>query len=251
MLAKRVDGQWKWSVGLTPTGNLTSARVTRYGRLVNDAIAEGYSVANSSFLPALQVQGEGPAVLSLFTGPGPYPAAGWAEGQVAGRMGLLGAAGREYPTPKDYDDRIAKLFEPVDKGDPAREAEQRRAFVATWRNGRIVPPGRVMSANPEQHPTLTVLKDALELKVPVELQTQAGEGSRSAARGAVVLRIDDPAFLAKMNELRAASGGDSLEDLGNAPPAPGAFPWRLSRIESDMKTVAPEAANMAGPRGGQ
>lgn len=248
MQAKRIDGQWRWQIGLTPTGNLSATRVTPYGQFITDTVNAGFFLAHDAFLPATQVQPELPALLPIFAGKSTaYPGRNWLEARAVGRMAVLGGAGGPYPEPPDYDAQIGKYFEPVEKADPAEEARERREFVRCWRSGRIVPPGRTIQGNQDQQPLLSVLKDALELRVPVELQAP---GAMVGARGALVLRIDDPAYLAKADSLRKSAATDPLQEPVNRPPSQGEAPWRLYRIESDMKAVTPERMPQMGAGGG-
>jgi hypothetical protein len=165
-----------------------------------------------------------------------YPFRGWAEARSA----VAGGLGMRHPEPPDYDAQIDRFFAPVETGDPVREREQRRQFAAAWKNGRIMPTGRIIQQNPEREGILYVHKDAFELRVPCELQTPGSESSGLAARGTVVLRCDDPAFVARVNELRAAADTDPLVDLDPAGQQPGAIPWKIVRVESDMKPVPVE-----------
>jgi hypothetical protein len=250
MLAKRIDGQWKWQITLSATGNVVAVRVTPYGQYVTDIIASGYAMVHDALLPAMFLRTENPVILHQFADASkPYPAKGWADSRTFSRGAVLGTAGCYYPTPPDYDALIARYFEPAEKGDPVREAEQRRNFTQCWKYGRIVPPGRVVPSNPDQQPILSFLKDAVEMRVPVELQTPAMESTGTAARGAVVLRCDDPKTLAKLDELRRSAATDRLENMSQPTVGWSTIPWRLQAVESDMKVLAPlrETAPAAMP----
>jgi hypothetical protein len=249
MVAKRIDGQWRWQIPLSPTGNIITVRVTPYGQYVADIIASGYAMVQDGLIPALFTRTENPAVFKLFADPSkPYPVKGWADSQAFSRAAVLGTAGSYHPVPPDYDTLINRFFEPAEKGDPVREAEQRRNFVQFWRFGRMMPSGRIVPNNPDQQPILSFLKDAVELRVPVELQTPAMESTAAAARGAVVLRCDDPKTLAKLDDLRRSAATDRLENMAQPTVGWSTIPWRLQFIESDMKILA--TAREVGPNAG-
>jgi hypothetical protein len=248
MQSKRVDGQWKWQVGMTPSGNLASVRLTRYGQLIRDMEQSGYAMVHEAFIPSVAAQAENPNLFRVFGEPQrtQYPLRAWVEG----RMAIAGGGVWPHPEPADYNDRIGKFFDPVEKGDPVREAEQRRAFVSAWRAARLYSTGRFIKSTVDPQPTLFVEPAGFELKVPIEVQPLGSEMTGTAARGAVVLRCDDPAFVARVNDLRAAAASDPLTNLSTDPPVPGSVPWRIIRIESDMKPITAEREAVNAPMPG-
>ncbi len=150
------------------------------------------------------------------------------------RGALLG--GIAYPNydPVDEFESISQQhFKPLDGGDPARESEQRKQFRRVWQGGFIGLPGHILTRSPDVAPIFVPGPDAWEVRVPIELQTTQGDSSQSAARGVVVLRVDDPEFLAELKALRANPG--QLHDPRTRTTPPKPVPWRVVRIESDMK----------------
>ncbi|CAN5618164.1 hypothetical protein BH11PLA2_BH11PLA2_19220 [soil metagenome] len=155
------------------------------------------------------------------------------------RMAAFGGLAWGLPDPADgYDATMKKYFQPTDKGDPVREDEQRKAFARVWKSGTIGSPGFVLAKSPDQSSILVPVATGWEIRVPVEMTTaNSQDRSPSAARGVVVLMCDDKEFLIELDKLKNTPSplNDARPLL--APKIP--VPWRLSRIESDMKMQLP------------
>lgn len=251
MMSRQIDGQWVWQISLTPTGDISRTQLTPYGQKINDLSLAAYILVNEQLLSAHGMQTEQPRLLDLFSSPKSLSMnSNWVESQVITRLALLGTGAGTCPEPNDYDQKIASYFEPVDRGDPVREAEQRRQFVQAWKFGRIMPSGRLIQQNPDSYPIITVNPDFIEIKVPVEIQAPSGEYSGTGARGAIVLRMDDPSLLKELERLRTSAATDPLADLAYNVPKPGDFPLKLHKFESDMKPVQAERMTSPGMPGG-
>ncbi|MGL4420060.1 MAG: hypothetical protein ACRCZF_05295, partial [Gemmataceae bacterium] len=201
LVNKVVDSQPRWQVIVNPSGNITSARVTPYGQTIRETQIAGYELAYQGFLVNFMSRADNVSLLEEFSQPGPTLRPNRAR--IESRMALGGGLMLMLPEPADYSDRINKFFVPGDQGDPAREGEQRRAFQQVWRAGRMVPAKRIIAMSSEGDPQMKPSNDRLELRVPIEIQTPSQEGSMTASRGYVLLRLDDPAYLAKLNTQRA------------------------------------------------
>ena len=251
MIGKNVGGEQKWGVVVNPGGNFLGAgvRVTPYGQRVHDVTFAGYYFVQQAFLPALEGRAELSTLIDTFAQPqqATYPF----NANVLARLAGIGALAYLRPEPPGYMEKVAAFFSPVDKGDPVREAEQRRSFLTAWRSGIIAPAKRIMTMNPDSDPILNVKPDYLELKVPVEIGTPGNEAAQSAARGHVVLRLDDPATLREFNKLREEAPAGPLAEMQMRTPPPGSVPWKIVRIESDMKMVTDrQQSGPGGPGGG-
>ncbi|MGL4424205.1 MAG: hypothetical protein ACRCZF_26350, partial [Gemmataceae bacterium] len=106
----------------------------------------------------------------------------------------------------------------------------------------------------EGDPQMKPSNDRLELRVPIEIQTPSQEGSMTASRGYVLLRLDDPAYIAKLNTQRAEARkaiqdnklSSILSEMRSQSPPSGTVPWKVVGVMSDMKVVS-DMVRSAGP----
>jgi hypothetical protein len=151
------------------------------------------------------------------------------------RSAALGVLGYALPEPAEFDELAKKHFAPWDTGDAEREQQQRKEFARVWKSGLIGSPGMALGKTPDVEVVLVPVNGGWEARVPVELQTTIYP-STTGARGRVVLRLDDPATLADLDNLRKNPGPLKLAQAMLAPKNP--VPWRFARIESDMKLLS-------------
>lgn len=128
----------------------------------------------------------------------------------------------------------AKLFRLPGGKQPT--PEQGRAFLTAWSAMGLLPAGTRLRQSVDTFDITTVTDAAVEVRVPVELPLVSVKGDM-AARGRVVMACTDPALLDELKRLRAEAkpDGGSIAPPGTARPR---TPWRLDRIESDMKPVS-------------
>lgn len=243
------DSRPVWRVVAPPQGFISGAKFTRYGQQLMEMDAVGRSFVYDVLLPLFgkddRLMTFRPLILQEANKPD-FARYEYMKQQHA-RAAVIGGAAGLPQEPPGYETQLkSQFFVPLDRADVGRDGDPRERFYATWRDGRIVRPGVILTDNPDQAPLMGVTEKAVELRVPVELQPPQLEASQSAARGAVVLVCDDAAYVDKLNELRKAAATDPLLDPV-APKADARVPWQVRRIESDMKLV--KIARKDAPQG--
>lgn len=247
-MMRQITDRPTWRIVAPMQGFVGGGRVTRYGEMLADMEYTARSLVYSTFLPAFGLQAERrpslPAEFLNRSGPSVYEF----FPRVLAQSAILGSLAGAKPEPTGYETLIkSQLFVPLERLDGTKEGDPRERFFSAWREGVIAPPGVILKESPDQAPILTVTEKAVEIRVPVEIQLPRMESSQSAARGAVVLVCDDPAFLSKLADLRKSAATEPLADI-SAPKFSAAIPWSVRRIESDMRMlVAPKKAPDAAP----
>lgn len=178
--------------------------------------------------------------LAALTGAGSLPAV---------RAELLPRDRQPLP-PGWYETLTQKVFGKPD-GSPLAAADVERLWRAFSTPAQIAPSGSILRNNPDTNTVLAVGADAVELRMPVEVQTGSSGMLPTAYKGRLVFRLPPDAaasFLARRAD--AAKSGE----LTTRPPddlAPTRQPWRLARVESDLKVVQAEMPQQSrgGPGG--
>ena len=242
-----------WQIVLQPQGFVKSAKLTNYGFLIRDMETASATYVYQDMLPVFGIGGQNAILLATFTEPmGPSPHALKVIQKSFGRFAVIGGMGFVHPEPKDFSEQIAtRFFTPLDRSDAARERVQREQFLSVWRGGRISSPGTIVAENRDTAPVLTLTDKIATIKVPIELQLPNGESSQTGARGAAVLVCDDPTFLLKLKEARAAAVSETPVEMQERKLEFLTIPWKLLKFESDMKPVPKKQAPGGGPGGPQ
>ncbi len=240
------DGRPIWRVVAPQQGFISAAQFTRYGQQIFEIEANGRKLVYDAFLPLFgTVTYLRPAILQELSQPD-FAKFTFLK-QLLGRSAAFGGIGGVPLEPPGYETQIkSQFFVPLNRLDANKDGDSREKFYAVWREGKIVRPGTILQDTPDEAPLMSVSEKMLEMRVPVEIQLPRMEASQSAARGAVVLVCDDAEFIAKLNDLRKAAASDPLIDpvalKGDRP-----VPWKIRRLESDMKLV--KAARKETPGG--
>ena len=243
-----------WQIRLPAQGFVHSAKLTNYGFLIRDMETTATALVYQDMLPLFGVIGQNAVLVPAFAEPMTNAPHGLKLMQHGiGRVAAMGGPGFIYPEPKDYEEQIAmRFFTPTDRSDPSRERLQRDQFLSVWRAGRITPPGSIITENRDTGPILTIPDTLAELRMPIELQLPNGATAQTGARGAVVLICDNPTFLLKLKEARVAAASESPMEMQDRTLKFETIPWKIVRIESDMKQVQkkqPQSAPGGGPPG--
>lgn len=170
------------------------------------------------------------------------------------RAKVVGGLGLVWPTSPAYAQAMKEGFFvqiPLPDGKMMPDTNPREDFLYCWNNiayEKITPSGRTMPNSPDKNPMLRFFPDRVEISLPIELKPPKADPKNAAAIGRIVFVIDDPAFLAKINatreESKAGQGGTELPVEFQKMPSP----WRLARIESNLKIIKAQSAS-GGPGG--
>lgn len=250
MIRQVQEGRPVWRVVVPPQGFVAGARVNRYGQRLAELEVTGQRMLYEAVVKVAQ---DLPQLRPLLAQE--LSAVGFHDMKflkpLLPRGAVAGGVGFAPHDPPGYETLVkSQLFAPLDRGDAAKEGDARARFYAAWREGTIATPGTILKESPDQFPLMTVTDKAVEMRVPVEIQQPRMETTGAAARGAVVLVIDDADFIAKLNQLRKDAAADPLADL-LSPRTDPTIPWRVRQIESDMKAVSmPRSERNAPPQTG-
>ncbi|HET6572743.1 MAG TPA: hypothetical protein VFG68_04005 [Fimbriiglobus sp.] len=232
----------RWQISPEREGYIKSRALSLYGWQVEYLEATGRQFAQD-FLGRLNSPGGAPFAYAAFVHPGWGPRQ--AVGLLAGLPALAGSPATLLPYPPGGVEHLTQKVFSKPGGGPHDPSDVAR-FVALWRTpGRFVPAGTYARNNPDVHPTLSLEQDAVECRVPIEVQlgAQRGGPGASLARGALILRVTRasiPDFFATLDANRKAGASTGLSDRPSTVFANQAIPWRVIHIETDLRPVSPQ-----------
>jgi hypothetical protein len=99
---------------------------------------------------------------------------------------------------------------------------------------------------PDKHIFLSIKPDRIEAQVPLEVKPSDATDNFSAARGRIILELQNPANVQEINAAREASVG-AIVPRPNQQTAQ--YQWRVVRIESDLVVKQYKPNNNSGPGG--
>jgi hypothetical protein len=233
----------RWQIVPAPSGYVQSKALTPYGWKVEYLEASGRQFAQE-FLGGLS----GPVGASFTYLAFVHP--GWGPRRAAemlfGTTAVAGGAATLLPYPTGGEELLTRKVFAKPGGGPHDPSEVTR-FLAMWNTpGRFVPAGSLIRNNPDANPTLVFEPDAIECRVPIEVQlgSQGGGPGLAIARGVVVLRVTReaaPDFFRELDADRQAGASAGLSDRPTAAVlATRVIPWRVARIESDLRVLSPQ-----------
>jgi hypothetical protein len=199
---------------------------------------------SQEFLGGLSGPAKGPFAYLAFVHPG------WGARRavelLVGLSAVAGGVATHLPYPAGGEEHLTREVFAKPGGGPHDPSDIIR-FRALWNApGRIVPAGSLVRSNTDASPTLVFEPDAIECRVPVEVQlgSQAGGPGLAVARGTVVLRVNReaaPDFFRELDTNRQAGASAGLSDRPNVAALSGrVIPWRVARIESDLRPLSPQ-----------
>jgi hypothetical protein len=247
-----------WQILVPPGGYMKSRELTRYGWMIDRLEKSGRGFAQE-LMGQLTQPGQSSIAYLAFVQPGWQPGrAVKMLSQVASgapaRAAVAGTAiSNVLPEPARLRENLPRLFARPD-GQPATESDLPRfRFIWTHPN-RIVPAGTELKNNPDKYPVLRIVGDMIELRDPVELQLTDIPGGGPVARGWLVLQVPVGADPQLLTDLRAAHDAAKNGDAPRTEQPPAntttrTIPWRLVRIESDLRPVREAPPGMPGPGG--
>ncbi len=244
------SGGRQWQVVPAPNGFLREEpRLTPYGWLVAEVQLQGRYFAYEEFLRMARDRNLRPyaAYVHARLDGDPDLRLISADGGAA-RLAAVGTpAGLFWQVPDQvYAATAAKLFRlPGNKPPDAASGKQ---FLNVWNSGGLVPAGNRLRNSTDVHDLVAFTDTAVEVRVPVELPVESKKADL-AARGRVVVVCTDAALLADLKRLRESANPAA----GTTRPPDGTglqrrLPWRLDRVESDMRPVQSREAE-GGPGG--
>ena len=170
------------------------------------------------------------------------------------RAKITGALGLFWPTSPEYAKGLQKDFfvqVPLPDGKMMADAT-REDLLFCWTNvafDKITMSGRTLSNSPDKNSMIRFFPDRVEISVPIELKLLKSDPKNSAALGRMVLTLDDPVILAKLTEAREV-GLKAGQSMNFPDDLPRACPWKVTRIESNLKIVRTGPPPGGGPPGG-
>ncbi len=238
----------RWQIALAPGGFVKTRNLSRYGWLVEYLEGSGRQYAYD-MMANLNTPGGGRTAYMGYIDPALDPQRATAllksvSATATPRGGVAGSAATAVPPspPGAMAYLTGKVFTKPDGG-PHDSADQAR-FAALWNTpGRITPAGAVTRSGPETNPILRIEPDAVECHMPIDI-ILGGQGPATlSAKGVIVMRVvaaADPALFADVNSARqaGASGGLSDRSVVTSDVLNHHVPWRVVRIESDLRPIA-------------
>lgn len=162
------------------------------------------------------------------------------DSQRARNVVVSVAAGIAWkPGPAVYDYTADLLF--TLPGGEKPNDDLKKAFRTAWDKMGIVKSGERLMQSPDQNDHLTITDSQIEIQIPIEIPTNNTRGDISAARGRLVIVCTDPSVVTEARRLRESANPAQT----TATPPEGlttkTIPWKVIRIESDMKKVEQRA----------
>ena len=170
-------------------------------------------------------------------------------GAAQARAAVVGivAANMWIPGPEFLNYSADKLFTLPGGGKP--DAEKLKTFRSAWNSVGVVRAGERLRDTGDTNDLVSIGENAIEFRSPIEVPLPATKGDSIAARGRLILICDDPTAVAEAKKLRESADPSQ----GTSRPVEGMslkeIPWRVVRIESDMKPVRQEQKGPGGPGG--
>jgi hypothetical protein len=232
----------RWQIAPAQEGYIKSRALSPYGWQVEYAEVSARQFSQE-FLGRLSGQAGAPFAYYAFVAPGWGPRR--AIELLVGVPALAGGAATLLPYPPGGQDHLTQqVF--TKPGGGKHEPSDVSLFMVLWKTPtRFVPAGTHVRNNRDVNPTLVLEQDAIECRVPIEVQLggmASGPGA-SLARGAVILRVTreaDPEFFSRLDANRSAGTSAGLSDRPTAALTSRVIPWRVVRIESDLRPMTPQ-----------
>lgn len=231
-----------------------------YGERIRDMEIAAHSLVYNQFLNAVSSKAQQASIFRAFGEEQPDPTRTYdklvSDWQL--RLALYGGLGAYSPEPgENSPEWLLKLalsgglnatearhryfalaenhFKPLEPANALDERKMREAFIEFWRHGEFRRPNTVIPKNPDVNMILVPGEEAWYARVPIEMQPSAT--GLIACRGVVVLKLDNKEFLKLLNESKADAARHEVQ-YRPAPVVP--VPWRVVRIESDLRAQAPQ-----------
>jgi len=240
----------RWHIVASQEGYIKRASKTHYGWWVEyaDVMARQFA---SDLITTLSIPGQSRFAYFAFAKPG-------FDSQKANHfwgmeVPAVASALAIIPTPETSPPGIAALF--AKPGGATHSPEDAAKMLFCWNTGRILRSGTILKTSSELYPTIAIDEAGVTASVPVELGFSAdGPGGGAAARTRAILRFDRSVDPKLFDDIQAARKlGRNSEKTEFKPPESmnmRPIPWRLVRLESDLKPISPPAPQGGPPGGG-
>ena len=131
-------------------------------------------------------------------------------------------------------DTLADRFSTL-PGGAAPSADQKQKFRDIWNGTGFNRVGERYRENSDQHDRLTFTDSRIELRIPVEIALPSIQ--TEIARGRLLLVCTDTATIARMKELRDSASPSNATTTSPEGFQLKSYPWKVLRLESDLKPV--------------
>jgi len=163
------------------------------------------------------------------------------------RSAVAGTLGIFWKGDPSFADSINSLFLTGMKGATLSEDERRKFknLLENQHEGRLQIAGQSsLQGFPDKHVQFRITPNKIEVYVPLEVKPNDALDAFSAARGNIVLVLNDPVLVAEILKYRDGDG----TILANSPAeiANKEIPWKVERIESDLKVKSYRPAQPGG-----
>lgn len=228
-----------WRIVAPQSGFVANSRLTRYGQLIEQMEYFGKNLVNSSLLSTMSAFPQYRTRMVgdfLNTNDAAFIARYYTR--ASAECAAVGVAATVFPEAPGFENLVkSRFFVPLPRTDSEKDGDPREKFYSAWREGRFTPAGLILRNTPDQHPIMTIRDQSIELRVPIEIQLPRMESSQAAARAAVLLVCDDPAFLEQFHKLRKDGATEQPAEEGVRQQIVPFIPWKIVNIASDMKSV--------------
>jgi hypothetical protein len=232
----------RWQILPVPGGFIKTRSLTPYGWQV-EYLEMSSRQFSQEFLSRLSGPASTPFAYLAFVHPGWEPRR--AVELIVGLPAVAGSAATLLPLPQGGEEYLTRkvLSKP---GGGTHDPSDITRFLALWNApNRFVPAGNLIRNNPDTNPILVFEPEAVECRAPIEVQLGGQVGGPGAmARGTVVLRVTReaaPDFFRELDSNRIAGLSAGLSDRPSAAALSSrAIPWRVVRIESDLRPLSPQ-----------
>ena len=168
-------------------------------------------------------------------------------GSAQARSAVVGIAASNFfrPGPEFLDYTARKLFALPGGAEP--DAEKMKIFQAAWNTVGIVKAGERLRDSTDINDQISFTDTTIEYRMPIEVPLPAAKGDSLAARGRLVMVCSDPAAVAEAKKLRSTAVASDATPMPHDGMSLKQIPWRVVRIESDLKPVRMEQRQQMGP----
>jgi hypothetical protein len=252
----------QWQVLFTPGGYIQKeqAQLTSYGWHVMYLIGTGGAFGRE-FIDRCSIHDLRPSAFLDYTGAkienNPVLRPLTQASEQARNAAFSVAAGSAWrPGTEIFNYTADRLFAgPGGSFDGIAPDERKRleeTFRDAWKNVGIVKAGERLRDSADVNDQLRITATDIELSVPIEIPLTNTRGDIMAARGRLRLVCTDRALLAELKQLRESADLAQVSNVRPGSLANKAIPWKVLRVESDLKPIRMEMRPTpgGGPPGG-
>ena len=130
------------------------------------------------------------------------------------------------------------------------ERDMRTKFEAIWNGSRIARSGSLIKGSKDVFPILTHDDKSIRVSVPCEMLMPGSDQPTNATRARLTFECTDPKIVGDLMKLKNEAKPNDAKPSGALPLSTDSIPFRIVRIESDMKPgPQPQQARSEGGGG--